>query len=262
MGVTISLFNYGKSQSVPQKKKIIGIKPLHSINENGTENNNIKTLDQEHIVLQSEIESLRSELTHLKEEKDRMLYEAVNEIKLEKENWATEKANLIEQANDEGYQAGFKEGESEGINQYSEILTKANQIMDATTADYHQTLEKSDGVIIEIAIYIAEKIIKDQISKESNLFENVIKAAIDEIKDQPIISIYVHPNDYEFVLSQKQELRNILDGDAKIAVYADYKMKENSCLIKHPFGQIDASVDTQLGQIRHALEEFLLENEQ
>lgn len=256
----ISLSNYSKKSNLP-KKKVIGIKSLDVIKENDEKSNDTTLLSQQAIILRSEIEALRSELTSLKHEKNRMLTEAIEEIKSEKDNWSEERANLIKQANEEGYQAGFAEGESQSIDQYSEILAKANEIMDKATMDYHKTLEESDEVIIKIAIYVAEKIIKDQISKDSNVFKNVVESAINEIKDQSIVSIYLHPNNYEFILTQKKELRNSLDGDAKIAIYADHKMTENACLIKHPFGQIDASIDTQLKQIRSALDSLLMENE-
>lgn len=241
--------------------RIIGIKSLETIRENKDKTSDAASLNDESIILRHEIDTLRSELTQLKNEKSRMLADAITEIKSEKEKWSNEQIQLTEQAREEGFQAGFAEGETKSVKQYSELLTKANEIIHAATHDYHKTLEESDEVIIKIAIYVAEKIIKSQIANDAKLFKNVIEAAINEIKDQSIVSIYLHPNNYEYMLEQKNELKNSLVGDAKIEIYADYKMNEHDCLIKHPFGQIDASIDTQLEQIRSALEGLLLENE-
>jgi flagellar assembly protein FliH len=36
-------------------------------------------------------------------------------------------------------------------------------------------------------------------------------------------------------------------------------MTENQCLIEHPFGRIDASIDTQLEQIRNVLDQVTME---
>lgn len=242
------------------RRRLIQIKPLDSFQKADTPVGE-SSIGEDKIILQRELEIMRSELGRLKDEKDRMLSHAIEEIKSEKEKWSTEKARLVEEAHDQGYQAGFTQGENQSSEQYSVLLAKANEIMTAATTDYHETLDKSGDVIIKIAVHVAEKIINTQIAEDSNVFLDVIKAAIGEIKDQSIVSIYLHPNDYELVLEHKNELRNSLEGDAKLTIYVDQTMTEHGCVIEHPFGRIDASLDTQLKQIRTALEELVMENE-
>ena len=94
------------------------------------------------------------------------------------------------------------------------------------------------------------------------LSSNVVALEIKEIKDQSVVSIYLHPANYEIVLEQKAELKKMLETDTKLSLYINDELAENSCVIKHPFGEIDASVDTQLEAIRNVLKDLTMEQEQ
>lgn len=259
VGVTILLSKSQLQKNYNIKEKIIKIKPIEIIKK---ENSNTLLIEDEGIILERDLNIKRAELASLKHQKEIMLKKTIEDVKQEKEKWVNEKKILMEQAHEEGYQAGLAIGEKEGLDQYSELLVAANKITDAATIDYHETLEQSDEIIVSLAIHTAEKIIKKEIAQNSDSFLPIVRAAINDIKDQSIISIYLHPVNYEYVLQQKNELMNSVDGDTKISIYIDQKIAENSCLIEHPFGQIDASLDTQLQEIHNILQEVVMENKQ
>lgn len=237
---------------------MIQIKPLDRIKPDSEPT----SLEQEYQSLQHKLQATQMELERLEKQKETMLKEARDAIKQKKDKWASEKQILMEQIHEKGYQAGFTHGEQESVDQYKEILHKANKIVFATMKDYHEMMAKSDKVIIDLAIKTAEKIVKREIKQDPQSFLNIVTAAIKEIKDQANISIYVHPTDYEFILQQKNELKNMLNGHSNMSIFIDQALTENSCLIEHPFGQIDASIDTQLQEIRDILQEVTMESKQ
>ena len=69
--------------------------------------------------------------------------------------------------------------------------------------------------------------------------------------------IHVHPNQYEFLLSKKEEILSIFTQDTNLVIYPDSDLSEGSCLIESPTGRIDAGIDTQLTEIKNALIESL-----
>lgn len=219
------------------------------------------TFEEEKTSLQNELESIHLELRSLQEKREHMLQSTIEEINRERKNWEIEKDVLVKQAHEEGYQAGFQEGKTKGQEHFSTKIKQINELVDLTTTDYYKTLEQSEQVIIDLSIHTAERIIKEELDHEPNRFLAIVTAAIQEIKDQSMISIFVHPSNYEFLVKQKKELKNAVDGDTNISIYMDQKMTENECLIEHPFGQIDASIDTQLQQIREALYQVSMEKE-
>lgn len=244
------------------KEKRIEIKPIEYIQQQFQKSNETASPEEQYDMITQNVEKQRTELKMLKQQKEDMLDSAKKEIKQEKESWDTEKQLLIEQAHKEGYEAGFLVGKQESIAQYEDLLTKANNIIQSATKDYNETVEQSEDKIIVLATQIAEKIITQKIDYDPNVMVSIVAAAIKEIKEQSIISIYVHPNHYQVMLQQKKELENVVDGDSKMAIYIDHELTEQGCRIEHPFGQVDASVETQLSQIHDILQSIVMENRQ
>ncbi|MFB4475339.1 flagellar assembly protein FliH, partial [Oceanobacillus caeni] len=58
----------------------------------------------------------------------------------------------------------------------------------------------------------------------------------------------------------KQELTQLLENNLKLSIYVKEELDVNACIVEHPFGQIDASIDTQLSQIKQILQDVVQEN--
>ena len=58
---------------------------------------------------------------------------------------------------------------------------------------------------------------------------------------------------------QKPELEQIVGTKDLISIYVDPELKKTDCVIKHPNGQIDVSIDSQLRQVKNALFEKVME---
>ncbi|WP_099158096.1 flagellar assembly protein FliH [Virgibacillus ndiopensis] len=235
------------------RKKQIKIRPIQlEKKEVVTEND----LEEESTSIMDKLKLAQEELQQIEQEKGKMLADAKAAIDDEKKNWQEEKQMLTKQAHEEGYNDGYEVGKRESLENYQRLLDKANETIDAASADYHSILEQSDEKIVDLAVHVAEKIIKQRFVEEPSSFLPIVKAAIKEIKDQSTISIYLHPDNYEYVVKQKEELIQLVDKETRLTIYVNREMEVNSCLIEHPFGEIDASVDTQLKQLRKVLQEI------
>ncbi|MDY0396363.1 flagellar assembly protein FliH [Virgibacillus halophilus] len=191
-----------------------------------------------------------------RQKKKRVIQETAEWIEQEKTAWAKEKLRLIEQAKAAGYQEGFRVGEQTGIAQYDSLIAKINEFADTAQKDYVRTISQADDAIMQIAIAAADKILRRQLQHNPEAFYEIVVACIQEAGDAAKITIFVHPQQYEMLIHQKNELQNLLDENAKLLIKVSKTIPEFSCILEHPLGQIDASVDTQLGQIRQALEEI------
>lgn len=241
------------SREFPQRE--IKIKPIELVRKQTAETDP----EQESAVIEEKLAAAKQELELVMQETSKLKENAKASIEKEKESWINEKQRLVEEAKNEGYQAGFEQGKNESLHVYHETINNANRIVDLVKVDYQVTLEKTEEVIVQIAMHTAEKIINQQLQENPEQFVHIVKTALKEIKDQTVISIYLHPANYENVLQQKAELKRILEQETKLSLYIDEELKENSCIIEHPFGRIDASIDTQLEKIREALEELVME---
>lgn len=249
--MTTSLSN---GEFILPETKVIKIKPI-TIDQPVKENPLTTERDQ----LKVQIQQYQQELEKLKAVQATLLTNTRQQIEQEKAEWQQEKQHLMEQAQAEGYQAGFQAGQAEGLALYEDQIAQANAIIEKAKEDYFDTVQKSDETILELAIHVAEKILQQQLASEPKSFLPIVLEAIESIKDQSEVVIYLHPANYDAVIEQKDELVQSLDGDTKLSIFIDHKLAENQCIIEHPFGQIDASIDTQLHQLRKALQDAMME---
>lgn len=242
------------------KEKLIKVRPIELNNQDNAQAS--PSTEDERKSIQSEISQAHERLQQIQKQQATLVQQTNAEIEKAKENWKTEKEAYINQAQDEGFKKGFELGKQEGQDQYKELLTNANKIIETATKDYHSTIEQSDETIVELAVHAAEKIIKKELKENPESFLTIVNAAIKEIKDQSDLSIYLHPSNYEMVMKQKDEIVQLVDKNLNVSIYINEQLKEDSCLIEHPFGRIDASIDVQLQELREVLHEVNMESDQ
>ena len=187
------------SEAKPEKyqkehRRIIKVKPFELVNSETTMKES--SLNEEENT-SDKLEQMYRELNKIQVQKAALIEETKMEIKALKENWETEKLELTKRAEQAGYTAGFKTGKQESLKQYEDILTQANTIMEAAQHDYKQTIERADEDILSLSVHIAEKIIQKKINEAPELFVSLVSGAINEVKEQTNISIYLHPDNYE-----------------------------------------------------------------
>lgn len=228
------------------KGREIGLKPLQQIHEANAPDD-----VKEKPALS--IDELTAEIAALKQQKQQLMEQTKRNIENEKKAWETEKQTYIEAANKEGYEAGFKSGQASGLQTYQDLIDQANDIVQQTEIDYHKKLERSKEAIVELAVKSAEKIIQDTLEETPELFNNIVEKALKEFKDTGRVTMYLHPDNYKHVIEQKDELTELLGKTKNLSIYTNNTLGKNSCMIEHPYGQIDANVDTQFEQIRLVL---------
>ncbi|ADM37718.1 flagellar assembly protein FliH [Bacillus spizizenii ATCC 6633 = JCM 2499] len=214
-------------------------------------------IDHSHL-LQAE-ENPEALMARVKEEADRISEQANShienirrQIEQEKNDWAAEKQKLIEEAKAEGFEQGVALGKAETLQQYGELIDQANSIIEMSRKAVEDKLENANEEIVELAVALAKKVWQQK-SDDKEAFLLLVKQVINEVKEYDDISIYVDPYYYETVFQQKDEIQQLLYKECRLGIYADEKAPKGSCYIETPFGRVDASVDTQLMQLKDKL---------
>ncbi|WP_185147933.1 flagellar assembly protein FliH [Peribacillus simplex] len=182
------------------------------------------------------------------------------EIQQDREHWENQKKVMfIEQAQKEGYQQGVEDGFQKGYNEIAGDIAFAKEVVESSKKDYRQHIESSETVILNLAVKVAEKIIGHQLEKDEESFLSIVKRAIKEARDYREVQLHIHPVQYQSILSHKEELIAIFPKDTELYIFPDDEIEENSCIIESENGRIDASVDSQLQEIKVKLTELLWE---
>ncbi len=238
-----------------EAKKVISIKSIKDIVEAEEE----EAVDHQATNLQMEVDRLRTELRQLEVEKERLLSEVRQTIAQEKEAWQVEKEEERERAKEVGYQEGYNQAVQEVEERYHAMLAEANEITKRAKEEYDKTVSKYEQAIVQLSVAIANKIITTSIDEKPEYFTKLVETAIIDLKDSSNVELHVHPSQYELLVGQKEEFEQIVMKEDVISIYVNTQLEPYSCMIKHPYGQIDVSVDTQLEEIKRALEEKVME---
>jgi flagellar assembly protein FliH len=176
-----------------------------------------------------------------------------------KMDWEAEREALFETVRQQGFQEGLKLGTEEGNKHLEELISEAKSIIEMAKTDYKSQVEQSEETILKLGLKIAEKILHVQLAEKQEDFIQIVKHAIKEVKDYADINIVVHPHMYELVFAQKDELKAMFNNDKNLYIYPDGELQETGCIIESSFGRIDASVDSQLAELKVKLLELLEE---
>jgi flagellar assembly protein FliH len=244
--------------TLENEKKTIGLKkvtPKVQRNDLDVE----EQLFQESKLVDEELQKALEQAELLRNEAQmeyQQIQEKINEEMIYNQHKAEE---LFKQAEENGYNDGFQHGLLEGQKQYEAFIQEARAVVTSSQNDYLKKIEEAEPVIIELAIKIAEKVILSELKTDHENWLSIVKAVINEVREQEQVKIYVHPTWFEFTIARKEELGLLLPNCNNIYIYPDAHLQENGCQIETAYGRIDASVDSQLAEIKYALLERLKE---
>jgi flagellar assembly protein FliH len=186
-------------------------------------------------------------------EKNKIRKEAEQEIAKYKEQKKAEidndKTKVLEQAKQEGFEAGIKKGESQLNQKVKELFTAINQI----EHERKETLSTDKQDILELAVTIAERIIESEISQRDDVLMNVIDDAISRITDKDKVIIRVNPSEAKLVKANRNHILDLMSDIKSLEVQEDYKVERGGCIIETNLGYIDATVTAKLDSIKQAL---------
>ena len=155
-------------------------------------------------------------------------------------------AAVESQAYKEGYAQGRDEGmvlENGKTEPFLEIMRHAQSVL----GDHRRIIQKaSRRDAVDIAVAMAESIVKHEIRSRPVAAEKVLSKALAVVAGQDHVKIRVHPLD-------EGVMRTILDNESaggqvpgKAEIIADRHLQRGGCLIETEFGVVDARIDKQL----------------
>ncbi|KFZ43342.1 flagellar assembly protein FliH [Anoxybacillus flavithermus] len=196
------------------------------------------------------IEQAEQQAAHIRQEADMYYASVQQQIAEEQRQWEEQRSEWINEARQEGYEIGLEQGRQEGFQQYMEAIREAKKIVQSANEQFYHILESADETILLVACKVAERIIGERLDENKEHFLGLVKQVIKEVREHEEVKMYVHPTYYDVVVRQKDELKALFSQDIHLFIYPDETLAETSCIVETPFGRIDASVDTQLEQLK------------
>lgn len=163
---------------------------------------------------------------------------------------------------DEGFQQGVSQAEEEIRKEYSEMLTEACSILEQSYKLKQQIIQESEPFLIELSTSIAEKIIGRQLSLEPEWVKELIQKVLARRREKGIITLCIAPSQFAYIQDAREELLTSIDSQAELEIIPDSSVQDHGCVIRSSFGSIDARIDTQLKEIKSALQQLATQSEE
>jgi len=155
------------------------------------------------------------------------------------------------------YQNGYDEGLKKGIEIQKQDASHTVQALADAIRDMdslkQQILESAEQDIVGLAYAIAEKVVHQEVQTNRDVIKAVLTDAIKSIVDKEELKIRLNPQDYRYMLEIKADFFQAIDGVKHIILEEDDKIMRGGAVIESLFGEVDARVDRQLGEMKALL---------
>lgn len=163
------------------------------------------------------------------------------------------KNNALEEARQQGMQIGINEGYQKATEEVFSRVINLEAIADSSFQLKKEIILSAESEILQLSIAIAEKVLKKQLEIKPEMITEIIRSAINELKDKEDIKIIVNPALKDQLYSFSEELKTVIKGMKTVKIIEDKTIHANSAIIESPESRIDARIETQISKITEEL---------
>lgn len=198
---------------------------------------------QEQEQLNREVEAARNELAGLQAQ-----------IEQEKEQAQLEidqmKAKAFEEANEQGYQEGYRKG----LDSVQELQKQCEAERLQQEQEYQKRLQEMEPVMVDTLCDVYSHIFKVEAKEHKELVLKLLQDTLLKVDSTGSIMIHVAKEDYAYVQEQKAAL---LEGagmqSGSVEIVSDATLARAQCMIETEGGVYDCSLDTELAELKRRL---------
>ena len=169
----------------------------------------------------------------------------------------SETENKVQQIKDLAYKEGFEAGRMQGIQQrYDETETlahQANKILTQLDSLRKVVRFQAEEELVKLALKISKNIVAEEIKLNQDVIKNIVKAALHETEVQGKIYLYLHPDDYDFLLKSKTDLERYLSEEQNLVIRQNPDMHLGSISVESDEEIISRSIVEQFNLIENNL---------
>ncbi len=184
------------------------------------------------------------------------------------EREAREKAEqILQEAQARGYEEGKQKGYEDGLLQAEQEIERKHQkneqyfrdslknALEQINEEKEQCLKQYLGELKDIALAVAEKVIRISLKSSGAVISRMIEAETEKLRKMDWVKVYMEKEDYEAMIRTDGQLADKLSrlsDNVKFIVMEDGK--QGTCIIEMPNEIIDLSVDTQMENIHRLVD--------
>lgn len=222
---------------------VSGLMPAEIMEAPGDGSNVIKAQDDAKEILEQARAEAQALLAQAREEAEQICSKA-------REEAASEKAQVLSQARQQGYQEGLVKAQAHEGAMEQEYLEKAQNLEEA----YQQQIDILEPQFVDTITGIYEHIFQIELSSYREILTSLISTVLHKLEGSRSFIIHVSKEDYAYVSMQKKQLlAGAVSENTVVDVVEDLTLGKNDCMIETENGIFDCGLGTQLSELRRQL---------
>ena len=172
-------------------------------------------------------------------------------------------ADAFEIGKKDGYEVGLAEGRVAGSKESFDLaearskeqIRKLEQLSKSFSSAFTERLDALETDALELSFQVICKIFGELASSKIGC-EGLLNEAFQRMRDQPIASVKMHPYDIALIEQEGAENSDLSEmiSREKIQFIPDAQIALGGCILEGGGGTLDARIETQLLQLKRALQ--------
>lgn len=150
-------------------------------------------------------------------------------------------------------------GRQEGIAQAEERIGELGRAFAAAVEDISRLresiLKNSTDDMLRLVLAVAQQVVHVEIASNPQIVLETLKRGLKAAVRSDEYHIRLHPQDLALVSEQKPLLLASVSGLKNITLEGDAGIARGGCMVESNLGQVDATIDSQLAEIRDRLQQ-------
>ena len=169
---------------------------------------------------------------------------------------AHKKVALLEQ---EAYEKGFAQGEKDGLELGEKKAIKVIENIENLFIEIgnlkKEIIKQHEKEILELIFAIVKKILHDHVDIDEKTIKDIVVRALNVTTEKSEIVLKVNPEDFDFVERLRPEFLTKFKELKSITATSDPSITKGGCFLETPYGDVDATFETQLERISQSLKD-------
>ncbi len=166
----------------------------------------------------------------------------------------------LEKVEREAYEKGFEQGQKDGLalgeKKAQETWKQMVLLFEELNLLKGRMIEETEEEIIRLSMAVARKIVKKELTIDSDTVKRSLQHALGFLKDKSFVRILINPGDMKTLEHFLPEL-TADNKIQKLELAEDNSVEPGGCILEAGFGRINATIEDQLAELETEMEEIL-----
>ena len=214
-------------------------------------------VDAYHVRVKKEADEIKEKCSQEEKRVSTLREAAESEAKLIVE--AAEKScdEISKQARDDGFKAGFDEGENKFKTKISQDTGNILALLKELKSLRLTMMQKYETQIASFCKLIAKKIVHSELKANDDFVVNLLKESMVHFEGMGMIRIRINPLELNYLVEHQDALAVFLDSDQFLSIKGDPNVKVASAVIESDLSMMDLDLDRQFKEIDTQIAEVI-----